>query len=144
MLLEWKDPQMTHNSMTNHDTKNNSSAPNSMAATSIATCIRNCWECRATCQSTLFNHCLEMGGAHVEKEHVKLMLDCIQACQTCADFMTRNSLLHPKMCAVYAEVCEACAISCEAIDSPEMQACAAACRKCAITCREMGDMKAAV
>lgn len=109
----------------------------------MTTCIHNCWECRDTCQTTLVNHCLEMGGSHVEKEHIKLMLDCIQACQSCADFMTRNSPLHPKMCAVCAAVCEACASSCEAINTPEMQACADACRKCVATCTEMSNMNVA-
>jgi len=33
---------------------------------SMDECIQLCWECRNECQQTLFNHCLEMGGKHVE------------------------------------------------------------------------------
>ena len=57
----------------------------------IEDCIKACWECRHECQETLFDHCLEQGGAHVAPDHVKIMADCIQICQTSADFMTRGS-----------------------------------------------------
>jgi hypothetical protein len=102
--------------------------------------INNCWECRSTCQKTLVEHCLPMGGPHVGTDHVKLMLDCIEACQTSADFMTRGSVLHKKMCETCAAVCDACADSCDAIGSVEMKACADACRNCAVTCSEMSGM----
>ena len=105
--------------------------------------IQACWEARHTCQKTLVDHCLPMGGAHVEKEHVKLMLDCIQACQTSADFMSRGSAVHPHMCAACAAVCDACAASCAAIGTTEMNACAEACVKCATSCRAMSATKAA-
>jgi hypothetical protein len=114
-----------------------------MTKTAIAAATENCWEARSTCQKTLVDHCLGMGGAHVEKEHVKLMLDCIQACQTSADFMSRGSAIHPQMCAACAAVCEACAASCAAIGTPEMKACADACRKCAASCKAMSAIKAA-
>lgn len=108
-----------------------------MTKTAMAAATEKCWEARHACQKTLVEHCLTMGGAHVEKEHVKLMLDCIQACQISADFMSRNSALHRDMCAACAAVCDACAASCTAIGTPEMQACADACRACAASCRAM-------
>ena len=95
------------------------------------------WECRTMCTETLYDHCLPMGGAHVAPEHVKLMTDCIQACQVCADFMTRASALHSVQCAACAEICEACAQSCASLDSPQMQRCAEVCRRCAKSCRDM-------
>ncbi len=100
-------------------------------------CIQQCWTCRDTCQSTLFNYCLEQGGHHVEAAHVRLMADCIQICQTSADFMTRNSELHEAVCAACAEVCEACADSCDMMDDQPMSDCAKVCRTCARSCREM-------
>jgi hypothetical protein len=106
-------------------------------------CIKLCWDCRNECQEILFSHCLEMGGKHVEKEHVKLMADCIQACQTAADFMTRDSRLHAAECAACAEICKTCAESCERIGGTEMQHCAEICRRCADSCREMGRMRKA-
>jgi hypothetical protein len=104
-------------------------------------CIETCWECRHECQTTLFNHCLVMGGKHVEPEHVKLMADCIQICQLAADAMVRQSPMHADICATCAKICDACAESCEGIDSVEMKNCAKICRKCADDCREMGGMK---
>ena len=87
-------------------------------------CIQHCWDCRDTCQATLYNYCLVQGGHHVEQAHVRVMEDCIQICQTAADFMTRGSELHAAVCAACANVCEACAESCEMMDDDEMSACA--------------------
>lgn len=109
----------------------------------LQACITTCWECRNECQETLFNHCLEVGGKHVEASHVRLMADCIQACQTAADFMVRGSQFHASECAACADVCEACAESCERIGGEEMKRCAEICRRCAASCREMGKMKKA-
>ena len=101
--------------------------------------IKLLWECRHTCQETLFNHCLNEGGQHVEPTHVKTMMDCIQICQTAADFMTRYSEQHQSVCAACADICEACAASCEHIEDKKMQACADVCRRCAKVCREMAN-----
>jgi hypothetical protein len=103
-------------------------------------CIQQCWDCRDTCQSTLYNYCLEQGGHHVEQAHVRVMADCVQICQTAADFMTRGSELHAAVCLACAEVCEACAESCEAMDDESMDICARACRDCAESCRRMSQM----
>ena len=114
-----------------------------MTPNRLKACIQQCWECRDTCQTLLFNHCLEAGGAHVERTHVTLMSDCMEICQAAADTMTRNSPAHAAVCTACAEVCEACAHSCEVIDDEHMRHCAEVCRACARTCREMGQMKAA-
>jgi hypothetical protein len=103
-------------------------------------CIELCWSCRDTCQSTLFNYCTEQGGHHVAPGHVRLMMDCIQICQTSADFMTRNSTMHGAICAACAAVCNACAESCEAMNNPKMQKCADICRRCADSCWQMSRM----
>ena len=101
-------------------------------------CITLAWQCRAECQEILFHHCLPTGGKHAEPEHVRIMIDCIEICQTAADFMTRSSSQHAATCAACAEVCDACALSCEKIGGEEMKRCAALCRRCARCCREMG------
>ncbi|ESQ88022.1 hypothetical protein ABAC460_17675 [Asticcacaulis sp. AC460] len=100
-------------------------------------CIRLCWECRNECQTALYQHCLTMGGEHSGKDHVTLMADCIQACQTAADFMTRCSKLYTAECAACADVCDACALSCERIGGDFMIRCTEICRRCAQSCREM-------
>jgi len=102
-----------------------------------------CWECRAICNETLYNYCLKTGGEHVVEAHIKLMTDCIQICQTSADFMTRNSELHTAICNACADVCDSCAESCEKMEGEEMKRCAEACRRCAQSCRSMSKMKKA-
>lgn len=114
-----------------------------MSNQNMRECIEICQECQDTCQETLSEHCLKMGGKHVEKEHVKLMMDCIEACQTAANFMRRGSQLHAYECAACAEICEACVKSCERIGGKEMEHCAEICRRCADSCREMGKMRKA-
>ena len=97
-------------------------------------CVDTCAECHRTCLEHFTHMCLEKGGEHVEKEHARLMLDCIQICATSADFMTRGGALHGPVCRACSEVCRACAESCEKIGMTE---CAAACRKCADSCGSM-------
>jgi hypothetical protein len=104
-------------------------------------CITLCWACRSECQSTFFNFCLRQGGRHVEEDHAKLMADCIEICQTAADFMTRESALSASVCGACADVCDACAQSCEEIGGKEMQHCAQTCRRCAQSCRSMSRMQ---
>lgn len=106
-------------------------------------CIELCQACQEVCEETLYGHCLEMGGEHVEKEHVKLMMDCIEACQTAANFMKRGSQMHMYECAACAQICEVCAQSCEEIGGKEMKLCARICYRCAQSCREMSQMRMA-
>ena len=101
----------------------------------LGECIKACIECHDTCEHMIYQHCLRMGGKHVEAEHLKLMADCAQICRTSADFMLRGSPRHGLTCRVCAEICEACAENCERIG--EMEECVRACRRCAETCREM-------
>jgi hypothetical protein len=106
--------------------------------TEMQQCIQNCQSCHATCLTHLLQHCLEVGGAHVEPNHVRLMMDCVQICAVSADFMLRGSKHHAHICAECAEICEQCAASCEALG--DMEECVAACRACAQTCRMMAQM----
>jgi hypothetical protein len=107
-------------------------------------CIKNCEACHHVCMETL-THCLNMGGQHVEPNHIRLMLDCIQICRSSADFMLRGSPFHVMTCAVCAAICEACAKDCSRFDpnDTQMQSCAMVCRNCAESCREMAAVTAA-
>jgi len=104
-------------------------------------CIDLCWKCRHECQSTLFTHCLVVGGKHAEAAHVNLMTDCIQICQLAADAMVRQSPMHADICHACADICDACAVSCEEIGGKEMKKCADLCRQCADHCRHMAGVK---
>ncbi len=58
------------------------------------------------------NHCLAVGGKHVEASHFRLMINCAEICQASTNFMLSGSVFHQKVCAVCAEICDACAKSC--------------------------------
>jgi hypothetical protein len=100
-------------------------------------CIDACERCRATCLRTVA-YCLDRGGRHAEKSHIAALLDCLEACTTCANFLLRDSPAQNRMCEVCAELGDVCADSCDDFrDDERMRECAAACRLCADACREM-------
>lgn len=98
-------------------------------------CIENCRECSTTCYSTAVNHCLQVGGKHVEPEHFRLMLECAKICETCAHLQISGSRFVAQMCNLCAQVCEACAEDCARIG--DMDECVEACRRCTASCRAM-------
>lgn len=98
-------------------------------------CIEECLRCHAVCLSSAMNHCLDMGGAHVEKKHFTLMMACAEICRTAAHFMLIGTPHHRHICAECAEICTECADDCERIG--DMQECVDACRRCAESCRRM-------
>lgn len=100
-------------------------------------CISNCQSCHASCTQTAA-YCLTKGGEHAAADHIKLLLDCAQSCATGTDFMLRESTFHMNECGICAEICTACADSCEKMgDDQQMKSCAAACRACAESCKTM-------
>lgn len=100
-------------------------------------CIQVCNDCHDICEETIL-HCLETGGEHAKRNHIRIMLDCAEICHTSAEFMVRRSDFHGQVCGACADVCESCAEECERFDNdPMMQRCAQACRTCAESCSEM-------
>ena len=67
-------------------------------------CIEVCMDCHKACLQTI-PYCLQQGGLHSEPNHIRLMMDCAEICQTAANFMIRGSDLHQHTCAACAEVC---------------------------------------
>jgi hypothetical protein len=113
--------------------------------THLQECIQLCWQCRDTCQDTLFNHNLSRGGTQLDPDNIRIMTDCMEICQAAADFMRRNSPLHTVTCGACAQICNACADSCENMgkEHAAIQHCAQICRKCAKSCEAMGTRKKA-
>lgn len=74
-------------------------------------CITNCLDCHRLCLATV-PHCLQMGGPHAAAQHIGLLLDCAESCQTSANFMLRISDFHARVCGVCAEICAQCAQDC--------------------------------
>jgi hypothetical protein len=102
-------------------------------------CVRECSACHELCVDTV-RFCLEQGGPHASPEHIRLLLDCAEICQTSANFMLRSSDLHAHTCAVCAEVCMRCAESCERFEGDaRMTQCAQVCRSCAESCQQMAQ-----
>src|SRR4051812_38223307 len=91
-------------------------------------CIQECLDCHRACLQTLV-YCTRRGGPHADPDHLRLMMDCAQICQTSADFMLRQSPLHAHTCRACAEVCQACADDCDRMAAADlrMKACADTC-----------------
>jgi len=100
-------------------------------------CIDECDKCHRICVETA-RYCLEKGGRHAAAEHVGLLIDCAEICQTSANFMLRGSAVHKNICGACAEVCDRCAESCDRIgDDEQLKKCARTIRACADSCRKM-------
>ena len=98
-------------------------------------CIEACLRCHSICYAVAMTHCLEEGGEHTRPQHFRLMMDCAIVCQAAADLMAQKSQFQHPFCGLCADVCEACAKSCEKL--PGMESCVTACRACAEACRRM-------
>ena len=103
-------------------------------------CIDLCLACYSSCQQTALMHCLDLGNAHVEPTHFRLMADCANACRAAADMMHSGSAQHDEYCRLCAEICRQCAASCAALG--DMDDCAQICRKCAAACETMAQATA--
>lgn len=112
----------------------NHNVSSQMSSTDTA-CRDLCTSCAQTCLHTLFRHCLPAGGEHADAQHVRLMMDCAEICQTAAHFMDRGSPFHFQVCAACAEICRACAESCRNLDG--MHDCVVACERCETACNDM-------
>ena len=90
--------------------------------------------CAAEC-----NHCtiacLDEEDVKMLTRCIKLDIDCADICQLTASFVARGSEHAIHLMKECAEICEACAQSCEQIDG--MEECARVCRECAESCRRM-------
>jgi hypothetical protein len=88
------------------------------------------------------NHC---ATACLQEQDVKMMarcialdLDCAAICELAAAAMARGSENAQSICALCADICEACGEECAKHSAMEhCQRCAEACRRCADECRRM-------
>jgi len=102
--------------------------------------IEQCEKCHDVCARTL-THSLDQGGRHALTDHITALLDCIEYCRTCVSFMLRQSPAHRRVGEICAELCDACAVSCEQFpDDRAMDACAKECHRCAESCRKMAGV----
>ena len=105
----------------------------------VLACIELCIDCHKACTQTAV-HCLQRVGECADANHVRLMLDCAEICQTSANFMLRGSPYHPITCLACAELCRACEESCRGYgDDEQMRMCADTCAECAQHCERMAE-----
>lgn len=101
----------------------------------VQQCIEDCQRCHNDCLRMAMNHCLNLGGRHLAKDHFALLLNCAEMCQTAANALLCGSPLFGTMCQACGELCEACADSCEAVG--DMDDCVESCRLCADSCFQL-------
>lgn len=102
----------------------------------MAECIDNCTRCHQVCL-TAAGHALRHGAGENTAHHIRVLSDCVEICQTSANFMLRGSPNHTRVCGVCAEICRECAEECDTFDDPVMEKCARVCRECAESCAAM-------
>lgn len=100
--------------------------------------IDQCLDCYQSCQQLIF-HCLQLGGAHADPAHIKLLQDCSTITATTAKLMIRGSDFYNKLCELCSEICLVCARDCERFDDEAMRHCAEICRNCASSCQTAGQ-----
>ncbi len=101
-------------------------------------CIDNCRSAHQICVETMY-HCLSKGGEHSDPSHIGLLIDCAQINEMNADFMSRNSEFHTKMCELCADIDEKTAKDCDMMskNDDQMRACVEETTKSMNSCRMM-------
>ena len=107
-----------------------------MAQDIFQTCISECLACAAECDYCAAS-CLAEQDVRTMAHCIMLDMDCAQLCRLAASYMARDSEFAPAVCAMCAEVCEACADECAHHSMAHCRMCAEACRRCAAECRRM-------
>lgn len=100
-----------------------------------------CQDCHDICLDILVNYCYVQGGEYTNPHHLKIMDDCIEICETTANFLRRNSEFSNEVCAPCASICYECANSCANLPSREMQKCAEIARQCAQSCEQLARVR---
>lgn len=107
-----------------------------MSEVQYQACIEACHACVLACENC--------AAACLEEEDLEMVVGCIELDRSCADIcalaareMARNSDFAMRLCAICAEVCEACGTECAKHKMDHCQRCAEACRRCAQLCLAM-------
>jgi len=100
-------------------------------------CIDACNACADACD-TCSTACLQEDDVKMMARCIALDIDCAQICRLAAALMARGSEFAAALCAVCAQVCQACGDECARHQAQHCQDCAAACHRCAHECRRMG------
>ena len=99
-------------------------------------CIDECTRCHQVCLTTA-GHALRHGAGENTNHMIRVLSDCVEICQTSANFMLRGSPNHHMTCGACAEICRECEEECRKFDDEAMQRCAEVCASCAESCEKM-------
>lgn len=101
------------------------------------------FECQQLC-SDCATQCHQCAAACLQEDDVKMMarcialdIECAEACSFAAAAMARGSEHARAICALCAEICQACGEECQQHEMDHCQECAAVCLACADECRNM-------
>ena len=127
--------------MTHQTTERNVSKSKSTSSAGMDQCIENCLNCHRACLEAIAG-ILNEKSTHDHRHLLASLQDCVDICQTSANFMIRGSHMHMETCGACAPICEHCAKECGEINGHEfLKKCAEACAKCAESCGQMAKMK---
>jgi hypothetical protein len=68
---------------------------------------------------------------------IQLDMECAATCYASAQLMCMGSSHARQLCALCAEICEACGAECAKHEHAHCKECAEACKRCAEECRKM-------
>jgi hypothetical protein len=86
---------------------------------------------------TVSGHALRHGGEENSNHLIRVLSDCVEMCQTAANFMLRGSPNHKKTCGLNAEICREVARECGKFDDEPMNKMARVATECAESCEKM-------
>ena len=101
-----------------------------------AACIEACNGCATACNHCAAS-CLKEADVKMMARCIALDMDCAAACQFAAAAMGRGSEFAKAICALCADICQACGEECARHKHEHCQACAKAWRDCTAACRAM-------
>lgn len=109
-----------------------------MAHEQFAACIEACQQCASACDHCS-TACLAEDDVKAMARCIALDMDCAGICRYAAGVMARGSEMAQSVCALCADICEACGEECGRHAMGHCQECAEACRRCAAECRRMSQ-----
>lgn len=95
--------------------------------------INSCLNCHRICLQTAFPYHIDADGTNLKSDQLRLIMNCAEICQTCANFMLSHSAFCTQLCGVCSVVCDTCAVMCKRFGG--MDECAKICSNCAGNCR---------
>jgi hypothetical protein len=86
---------------------------------------------------TAAGHALRHGGDENTNHVIRVLSDCVEMCQTAANFMLRGSPNHRKTCGVCGQICREVAGECRRFDDDAMNRVVESAERCAESCEAM-------